>query len=199
MLSISFLVADIVIVFGPSWAWGSPLTISLRRKTPLPWSPLFDSSFSFVTLPRKMPSLKQACASRALFGGGWRERNFRVFRNQSRSHELLSVEIQNSIRSGAIYLNLQITPILSASWNLPTSSSIQVQQSLHIHSPWTLLIILLEDFSVGVTRKEGGNANHLLSVQEGNPFSAASEILKLAAEEGICHIVQFFGIWNLKK
>lgn len=69
-----------------------------------------------------------------------------------------------------------------------------MQQSLHIHSPWTLLIILLEDFSVGVTRKEGGNANHLLSVQGGNPFSAASEILKLAAEEGICYIVQFFGI-----
>lgn len=49
----------------------------------------------------------------------WREKDFRIFREQRLNHDSLYSDILSLVRSRAIYLGLYIPSALAAAWNLP--------------------------------------------------------------------------------
>lgn len=49
----------------------------------------------------------------------WQERNIRIFSNNSRAWQLILKETLAQIKIRAIFLNLDVTPTIAASWDLP--------------------------------------------------------------------------------
>lgn len=89
----------------------------------------------------------------------WQERNFRAFMQNDTTWEITLKGILDQVRTNAIFLNLDISPPLCASWNLPQPS---LPQSTHLitlkqNEPcWNELIVLRDHESVGAFRESTG-------------------------------------------
>lgn len=106
----------------------------------------------------------------------WQERNFRVFMQNHTTWEITLKGILDQVRTKAIFLNLDISPPLCASWNLPQPSLPQITDLITMkqNEPcWNLLIVIRDHESVGAFRESTGQLKWIFHWQDGSTSVAA--------------------------
>lgn len=90
----------------------------------------------------------------------WRERNAKVFTSKDSTLDIILRDILQWVRTKDIFLNLDFSPAIFASWNLPQTSPHQAPRcSTHSPSAWNLVAVFDDNQSVGAFKD---NSDRLL-------------------------------------
>lgn len=90
----------------------------------------------------------------------------------------------------AIFLNLDISLVLAAAWDMPQSSPIRATGNAQ-EPRWNLLIWSKEIWSIGVLGGADLTVSWIKKAQQVNPFRAAEELIAAAARDAVSVSVLF--------
>lgn len=109
----------------------------------------------------------------------WCEGNTRIFNQKQETWEVILKETLLQIKSHITFLDLEVTPTLASSSDLPPKLSFTIgNHHNYSEARCSLLIISKDQFSIGVWRNRDGTIGWIDIVSRGDPFSEALFLIK---------------------